>query len=240
MANRADAAAAPLASLSLAARLQTAPDSTLVQFAGHSFTLGALRAAHNAREAAFAQAGAAGVAIAKLNTVQSSATAHTGTKPVTNSGRVAFGVPISTSVVEPGSDYAGAPADMRAFCAGAAASACLYVPAGQNLSVYNNLILDVDAFIDQAQCAKEGGSWSNYGYGWGSGGLECGFSYPTSVDVHFTPSPSFQLQSNVKCDTTLWKPTVDKNGAVVIQLATTSTNFTSGNTPTCVINVTLL
>jgi hypothetical protein len=182
-----------------------------------------------------------GIALAgQLKPGPSPGALHVGTVPVNSPGRVVGQAPVSTSVIEPASDYATAPADMRAFCTGVAASACLYVPAAQILSIYNNVILDVDAFIDQGQCAKEGGSWGNYGYGWGSGGDECGFSYPPSVDVHFTPSSSFQLASNVKCDTSLWKPTVDKDGAVAIQLATTSTNITSGNNPTCVIDVTLL
>jgi hypothetical protein len=227
--------AVPLARLSLQERLRTAPASTVVRLGTRTVTLGQMRAAHTAREANLEKAGVLGVNAAGALKAQ---------KPVVlrapvrgNISRNLGAVLSSNAVVEPPSQYSSTPADMKAFCSNANASACLYLPPQQQLTPWNGAILDQDGLIDQSTCQKEGGSWGLW-FSWN--GDVCGFNYPTSVVVHFTPSSSYKLTQTASCDKSMWSYQVDVHGAISIQAVPQYyANITTGTNPTCVVRVTL-
>jgi hypothetical protein len=137
-------------------------------------------------------------------------------------------------VSEPASDYASDPGDMKAFCAAAGASACLYLPPQQQIQVFNGFALDSDSLIDQSQCKSEGGGWMSFGWG----AWFCEFSYPMSVTVRFTPPSNYQVSSTAQCDQSVFTYQVDTHGAVAISV-TQSGFFTTGSTPWCVVKVKL-
>lgn len=137
-------------------------------------------------------------------------------------------------VVEPPSQYAAAPADMRAFCAAARASACLYLPPGQQVTAEQSGVADWDSLVTQTQCAQEGGAWSAI---WGS--YFCAFEYPASVVVHFTPAANFKLAQSASCDHGTFTYSVDVHGAVTISMAAVMpVIMTTDDNPTCVVRVT--
>lgn len=242
----------PIEKLSRTEITSGAPAATVVAIAkkgGGRFTttLGALRAAHAARELALANAGALGVAAAKrLFTKTPVAIGVRGTNPlqtgppvprqktgpiVHNPGQLA---PATTPpIVEPSSQYAGTPADMRAFCAAAHASACAYLPPQQQIQNVDGALNDLDGAIIDPQCSQEGGSQSNFG-----GGPFCWFVYPLGVTVGFTPAPSYRLSQSADCHSP-WTYNVDVHGAVVISLnANVGYIVPTGSNPTCVVRVT--
>jgi hypothetical protein len=224
----------PLARLSIAERLTTAPDSVVVQLGSRAVTLGELRAAHRAREATFTRAGASGAILGGKLASQQPVVLRSGSLASTNAGRLAGSVQTSNAVVEPASTYASAPADMKAFCSNAQGSACLYLPPDQELSQWNASILDFDALIDQAQCGKEGGTW---GALFGSIG-GCQFFYPSSVVVHFSPAANYQISSTANCDKSIFTYQIDVHGAIAIQLVHQQyANFSTGSSPSCVVRV---
>ena len=259
----ANARPVPLERLSLEQRTKTSPDSTLVEFRIKTFTLGQLRAAHQMRTASLAKARATGTLTAQnLNSQSAKAGTPAGrvdvtqpqrpkpgtpgrinvTQPqpptfqrpvVTNNGGLIHDLTAPQWVFEPASDYASAPADMKAFCAAALASACLYLPPQQEIVNYNGSALDVDALIDQSQCTSEGGSWVN-----SFDGPLCHFLYPQSVTVRFTPPSNFQVSSTAQCDQSVFTYQVDTHGAVAISIKQSGT-FTTGSSPWCVVKVKL-
>ncbi len=227
--------AVPLSRLSLRERLSTAPASTVVRLGTRTVTLGQLRAAHNAREVYLEKAGTFGLNAAGLLQKQKPVVLKVASKG--NVGRNLGPILSSNAVVEPPSQYASAPADMKAFCSNAKASACLYLPPQQQVSPWNGAILDQDGLIDQSTCQNEGGSWAQW---FSFGGYVCGFNYPTSVVVHFTPSSSYKLTQTASCDKSVWNYQVDVHGAISIQANPQYyASFTTGNNPTCVLRVTL-
>ena len=144
---------------------------------------------------------------------------------------------LSVAVVEPASQYASAPPDMKAFCASAAASACVDLPPQQQVQTDptdSSKILDLDPLLTQSQCGAEGGYWGAF---WGSS--YCSFTYPSGVIVHFTPAANYKLSSTAVCDKTLWSYQIDVHGAISIQLLPQQyLNFTTGTNPSCVVRVT--
>jgi len=224
----------PLARLSLQERLLTAPASTMVQVGRLTVPLGVLRAAHVRRDLDFVRARAAGL--------QLGAILKGGRPVVVRSGPVAVGRPplgavlATTTIVEPPSQYASAPADMKAFCAAAAASACLYLPPFQQVSPWaGGYIADFDVLIDQTQCDFEGGTWAGV---FGSPAL-CAFYYPASVVVHFDPAANYQIASTASC-AGMWTYQTDARGAVSIQLlAQYNSAFQTGASAACVVRVTV-
>lgn len=200
----------PIARLSMAERLTSAPESTTVQFGPHMATLGELRVAHRAHVAAFLRAAAmGGAARAKLASLE------------------------ALTILEPPSQYASAPGDMRAFCTAAHASACLYLPPQQQVTAEQTGVSDWDGLITQAQCAQGGGAWSGM---WNS--YFCAFEYPASVIVHFTPAANYKISQSAQCDRT-FQYTVDVHGAISISLAVAMpVIMTTDNNPTCVVTVT--
>ncbi|HEY5106742.1 MAG TPA: hypothetical protein VII73_08215 [Caulobacteraceae bacterium] len=255
-------AAVPLAQLSLQERQDTAPASTIVQVGKLSLTLGQLRAAHAAREAALSRArfsglqaagalraglapGARGMRAGGIarepiwNHPAGPAAGPRGMRP----GGIARGpvgnLAATTLVVESPTQYASAPADMKAFCSSASVSACLFLPPQQQLSVWpGGLIADFDPLIDQPQCGSEGGYWASM-FG---GPAECGFYYPSSVVVHFTPASNYHVASTASCASSTWTYQVDDHGAIAIQILpqlSSAIDFSTGNSATCVVSVTL-
>ncbi|HTV72947.1 MAG TPA: hypothetical protein VME66_04490 [Candidatus Acidoferrales bacterium] len=59
---------------------------------------------------------------------------------------------VTTSMVEPASQYASAPADMKAYCSAAQASACAYLPPQQLVQMWQGAILDLDGLLAESQC----------------------------------------------------------------------------------------
>jgi hypothetical protein len=209
------AAAVPLAKLSLSERLRSAPDSTIVQLGPRTTTLGQLRAAHRAREAALLRARSTGIVLRGKLTL----------------GNVAV---VAQPFVEPPSQYASTPADMRAFCAAAQASACLYLPPDQQVTAEQAGVSDWDSLVTQSQCAQEGGTWSAIWSDW-----FCAFNYPASVTVHFTPAANFKLAQSANCDRNTFAYKVDNHGAITISLSIAMpVIMTTGNNMTCVVSVT--
>jgi hypothetical protein len=233
--------------LSTAQRLTTAPDSTAVTAGKITTTLGKLRAAHKAREAARAHAKSAGIAahsklLGKPLTIVGIGhgfnPVHTGraTKPpIPKYVGVIHGVGtfgnLATPVIEPSSQYASAPADMKAFCAAAQASACAYLPAQQYVGIFNGVAEDFDSLISGSQCVQEGGTVNSlYGL------LSCYFGYPATITVPFSPAASFQLSQAASCSSP-WTYSVDPHGAIRIQLSVTGTEYATGNGATCIVRV---
>jgi hypothetical protein len=228
-------AAAPVTfeKLSSSQQATTLPDSTVVKVGGKlTTTLGKLRASHNAREQARVDAkskgGAAGTSLKakQLRILRLSKQA----------GRVLMN--LATPVVEPSFSYASAPADMRAFCAAAQASACAYLPPNQSVQrdpSGNGSIDDLDSQITDPQCSQEGGFMSSFG--WGS--RFCWFTYPGSVNVGFNPG-DYQIATSASCNAP-WTYNVDVHGAISITLGNTGPylNWPSGSNPTCVVRVTV-
>ena len=242
----------PLERLSDEQRGKTSPDSTLVQFRNKTFTLGQLRAAHQARTVSFPKAQASGALIAQnlINQKPSLVSAKTGTvaghvnvtqpqppadhRPViANTGGIRD-LTAAQWVTEPASDYAKVPADMKAFCAAAGASACLYLPPQQQIEMFQGSAADSDSLINQSQCQSEGGGWMTFGWGV----YVCEFFYPQSVTVRFTPPPNYQISSTAQCDQSVFSYQVDTHGAVSISIKQ-SGFFTTGSSPWCVVKVKL-
>jgi hypothetical protein len=222
----------PLATLSLQERQVSAPASTMVQVGRRTVPLGLLRAAHRLREADLVRARAAGFQIG--------ATLKTGRPVVVRAGvaRAPLGAVFATPpIVEPPSQYAAAPSDMKAFCESASASACLYLPPGQQVSPWpGGYVADFDVLIDQAQCQSEGGTWAGL---FGSQPL-CSFYYPSSVVVHFDPAANYQIASTASC-AAMWSYQADARGAVSIQLLPqfSAGPFQTGGSAACVVRVTV-
>jgi hypothetical protein len=243
----------PLQNLSTSERVSTAPDSTLVKVGPKiTTTLGKLRAAHKAHEASLANANAAGAAAhaklrAKPMLVIKKGTigpvlggfAHPSQAPYKTIPRVGGVNPVQvggliTNIVEPSSQYASAPPDMRAFCAAAQASACAYLPSQTQVDNVNGTVEQFDSLLTSTQCSQEGGAWTSFG--WGS--YFCQFNYPASVVVHFTPASNYQISQSASCNSP-WTYSVDPKGAISIQLGTTGpyANWTTPNNATCVVLV---
>ena len=237
--------AVPISHLSLAERQHSSPDSTLVTLGKKTVTLALLRRAHEARERFVLRAGAAGNEIRhqwqpKNAALPKSTVTITPQLPTSSPTRepvkvggvhpVNFSTPtpislnlsglgqaLANTVLEPQSQYESTPADMKAFCLNAWAAACLYLPPQQPaIQTLNGELLATDTLIDQGQCNSEGGRWGTY-YGNATG---CGFLYPNSVTVHFTPASNFKLRSNGQCDSSWWTFIVDPHGAVRIGMTT--------------------
>jgi hypothetical protein len=236
--------AVPLSRFTIEQRRQTLPDSTLVTLGNKNVSLGVLRRAHAARESFFNRAGAAGTDIrhtVHVKTPISPKTTYTlspqlptpgpshppiksvgGTHPInlTTPTPIAInlhglGQVLANTVLEPQSQYASAPADMKAFCLNAWAAACLYLPPQQPaIQWVNGQLLAIDTLIDKGQCSSEGGHWATY-YG---NANACGFLYPSSVMVHFTPASNFKLSSSAQCDSSWWAYTIDAHGAIKVGL----------------------
>jgi hypothetical protein len=231
------ATAAPAGSLTLQQLKSAAPASTIVQVGKQTFTLGQLRAAHDAREATFRKAGSVGLGIGGLLKKQTPIVLHERIGVIARGGAATILSP--TLVVEPRSQYASTPADMQAFCAAAAASACLYLPPQQQVSGWSDgSIVDFDYLVDQGQCGQEGGTWAAR-----FGGLSsCAFYYPSRVVVHFTPASNYKLSRTASCDQSTWTFQVDVHGAVTIQIVPQHAgygDFTTGNSAACVVRVSL-
>jgi hypothetical protein len=228
------ATAVPFEKLSMRERLNTAPDSTIVKVGPRTTTLGQLRAAHRAREATLLRAGSLGVGLRGKpipvagGGVRAVGVGHPG---VGNMGNPQL---VPQAVVEPPSQYASAPADMKAFCSAAQASACLYLPPDQYVSAAQSGVADWDGLVTQSQCAQEGGGWGDM---WG--GTYCAFNYPGSVTVHFTPAANYKLTQSASCDRRTFAYTVDVHGAITISLTAAMWGImTTDDNPTCVVSVT--
>jgi hypothetical protein len=219
----------PFEKLSLDDRLKNAPDSTVVHLGARTTTLGAMRAAHAAREAGLSQAGALGLAAqGKMTTVVGVTTVTVGAAQAVNVG----GTPPPKPVVEPQSDYASTPADMKAFCKAAAASACLYLPPDQQFFPYGGIAYETDGLVTSSQCTQEGGTWDS-----GYGGF-CQYNYPASVVVHFTPAPNYKFTQSAHCDKNIFSYTVDDHGAIEIIATVSSQGTNTGNDASCLVTVT--
>ena len=250
------ASTVPIEKLSTSQRASTAPDSTVVIVNSKlTTTLGVLRAAHKAREQAHVDAKATGAAAGHslkakpLRIERVSKTAANAVPIVGHAGPV-FGpssspapYPIvrvggyidpglllnsSTTVVEPSSSYASAPADMRAFCSAAQASACAYLPPNVYLVPSGSNLVDEDTFIPGAQCTQEGGTYD---------GILCYFAYPYQVVVNFSPG-NYQIASSASCNPP-WQYQIDVHGAIIISLAGNVIPHSSGANATCIVRVTV-
>jgi hypothetical protein len=219
----------PFEKMSIDDRLKNAPDSTVVHLGTGTTTLGAMRAAHAAREAALSQAGALGLAAqGKMTTVVGLTTVTVGGLRAVDVG----GTPPPKPVVEPQSDYASAPADMKAFCKAAAASACLYFPPGNTMYTNGNIAFEEDMLVTQSQCTQEGGGWYQ-----GYVGFYCQYNYPAVVVVHFAPAANYKFTQSAHCDKNIFSYTVDDHGAIQITANVAGLGTTTGDDASCLVTV---
>ena len=254
--------AVPLSHLSLDARRQTLPDTTLVSIGKKTVALAVLRHAHAARQSFAGKAADTSAMLRRRFRPSLPTTTATGA-PIKSTGAghpvvLASPTPISlnlsgiakvlgNTVLEPPSQYASTPADMKAFCQNAWAAACVFLPPQQPaIQLSQNKLLATDTLIDRGQCDSEGGTWSTF-YGGVTG---CGFLYPDSATVHFRPASNYKLSSSAQCDSSWWTYTVDPHGAISISLtyqALTSLGAVgvwgyagpaTGSSPWCVVYVT--
>ena len=231
----------PLQNLSTRERVSTAPDSTVVKVGPKiTTTLGKLRAAHRAHEASLTNANAAGAAPHTNLRAKPMPVIKKGTIGPVLGPRVGGINPqvggLITNIVEPSSQYASAPPDMRAFCAAAQASACAYLPSQTQVDNANGTVEQFDSLLTSTQCSQEGGAWTSFGWG----AYFCQFNYPASVVVHFTPASNYQISQSASCSNP-WTYSVDPKGAISIQLGNTGpyANWTTPNNATCVVLVTV-
>jgi hypothetical protein len=135
---------------------------------------------------------------------------------------------LATTVVERPSSYASTPADMRAFCAAAQASACAYLPPNVYLVPSGANLVDEDPYIPGAQCTQEGGTYD---------GNLCYFAYPYQVVVNFNPG-NYQVASSASCNPP-WQYQIDVHGAIIISLAGNMIPHSTAANPTCIVRVTV-
>ena len=234
----------PLERLSLADRLQGAPDSTLVVVGPKKVTLRKLRDAHGAREGSLAHVGYLGTTVANKFRALNPAAGGARLGQPTPTPRPIKLPPLGgllADVLEPPAQYAATPADMKTFCQNAWASACAYLPPQQPfVSASGGRIADVDPLLDQSQCSAEGGSYSSNG---------CVFLYPASVLVRFTPGATYQVSTSAQCDGSWWTYKVDPRGSISIGLTYQAISNLSvvgvwgyqgpptGSAPWCVVHV---
>ena len=224
----------PFEKMSMADRLNNAPDATVVHLGPVTTTLGAARAAHRAREASLSQAAGLGLAAqGKLTTVLAGAALTVGGAKTTTVGGTPTPKPTLKPSVESPSDYASVPADMKAFCKAAAASACAYLPPNQQLwfSSGRGVLIDYDGLVTQSQCTQEGGTWIP-----GSAPY-CTYNYPVWVIVHFTPAANYQFTQSAHC-ANMFTPTVDDHGAIEITVKGSGLGVATANDATCIVMVT--
>jgi hypothetical protein len=245
----------PIEKLSTSQRA-TASDSTVVTVNSKlTTTLGKLRAAHKSREQALIAAKSTGAAAgtslkaAKLQIVRLGKNTSK-ILPIVGHGGPVFGpnstptpftylrvggyldpvqlFNLSTTVVEPSSSYASAPADMRAFCSAAQASACAYFPPNVYLVPSGSNLVDEDPYIPGAQCTQEGGTYD---------GNLCYFAYPYQVVVNFNPG-NYQIATSASCNPP-WQYQIDVHGAIIIMLAGNKIPSSTGANATCIVHVTI-
>ena len=236
----------PMAKLSLNQRLATAPDSTVVRIRPRlTTTLGKLRAAHRAREAAVVNARAAGImARRRLYAKPMAVVLHVGTfhygagpapTPVTYRQHIG-GVPFSKPPVYAQKSNGGPPSLLTPTP----------VPTPfaivESASQYASAPPDMRAFCDAAHAsacaylpAQQYGQVMNgqlldydfllpqsqcgpEGGTWTVFGPSewCQFSYPPNVVVYFTPAKSYRLHQSARCDKRLWSYSVDPHGVISI------------------------
>lgn len=143
-----------------------------------------------------------------------------------------------TFVIEPASMYASQPADKKAFCAAAHASACAYLPPQQTVAQGNGSATDPDFLITDPQCSHEGGTMVTVqGIAGSPSSTSCNFVYATNVSVPFKPAKDFKLKQSASCHSP-WTYSVDVHGAVSIAIAAgTPVVVTTGSVATCVVRV---
>ncbi len=100
-------------------------------------------------------------------------------------------------VPENASALANVPRDMREFCTAAAATACLYVPAGLYVQVDAISMVTADLLIDKKTCLNDTGEWFT-----DSPTPSCVFTYPTRAVNSFDPgsTPTFGFNFSDGCN----------------------------------------
>ena len=186
------------------------PDATLVRLAfGRVASLGVLRSEHQARMARFAKAASANVT---LNRESAPPTPDNKKKPLPR------GKQVTMDPIKQG------PADYRAFCNAAHASACLYFPPRATLYPPDggpgeppNSLVDFDALIDEPKACESEGGYERYANG---KALSCVYSYPGLYSSNFNPGPpppGDQIGGNVtwtkQCSSSI-ALTIDPHGAI--------------------------
>jgi hypothetical protein len=197
-----------------AQNVQTLPDSTTLTINGKSYTLAALRAAHNARLERFSRAASLAQS---FHIVPRLAVPISGGK-ATTSGPKAVG-PLKNILSEAGVPV---PNDLQQFCATAAATACLYVPSivvgGDNVGNGVVYFAEIDPLIfDPNVCASSGGRFNN------SNPPSCSFFYPAQFLGNFTPSVAAgdPVTFTVNCPSPA-QYTTDPHGAIKLSISTST------------------
>ena len=200
------------------------PDHTRVSVGKYLVTLGALRAAHQARAmhvASAASAGsAAGQALSSLKGIP------VGIDPALLGKVSLLGVP----VIEPATEFADNALDQQKFCNAAQAAVCLYYPASTTLFQGGGWSSEIDPYITDVSLCKSGG-----GDPLADG---CQYNYDAWHKALFSPGSGFTYK--VACDAKYWNVvTVDKHGAILVHsVIPGGTTFSTGASPSsCVIRV---
>jgi hypothetical protein len=226
-------AAAPAGALKIEqlspAQRASMPDATKVTLKnGVVVTLGFLRALHVRRVARFAGA----LQLGKNFTDKASPAVGKGDRNLLNAASPQLQqVPMKPILM-------GA-ADYRSFCAGAAASGCLYFPAGAFLGSiygYTGYFFESDPLVTDANvCSQEGGVMY---------GGNCVYPYPVLYQENFnpgTPPPGQPIGAGVTSKVSCNQPFaahVDPKGAIQMEFTLTQADFTTGAiAPSCVVHV---
>ncbi|HLY21903.1 MAG TPA: hypothetical protein VKT83_05500 [bacterium] len=203
-----------LESLSAADRASL-PDATLIKLKiGATVSLGVLRSEHKLRLQRFATAAKLGAL--QLQTLLKSEKNEGSLTPLPmNFSRSSFKVS--------GKEFVGPfPADFLAFCKGAAATACLYLPIAVYYSIRTNYV-DFDALItDSKVCQSEGGV-AKYG--------GCNYHYPIQYGLTFKPgkptAQGYPVTQSAACPSP-FTYAVDPRGAVSLNARNFQTYSTYG------------
>lgn len=212
------------------AERETLPDSTKFAVRGRVVSLGQFRAAHKARmeHRAAASGRASRLSLANKSVLHAALLPSGGGK--VHAMVLATATPFPTNLLagaltqppvpQKAADLAKAPRDAREFCAAAAATVCLYIPAGAYFRNEDASMWTFDPLIDQPTCTADGGVW-------GPGLLSafgapdvCHFKYPTQDVNSFVPgsTPTFAYVFSDSC-TPKFTTVADQKGALSIELA---------------------
>ncbi|MBV9438453.1 MAG: hypothetical protein JOZ24_00525 [Candidatus Eremiobacteraeota bacterium] len=213
------------------------PDSTTVLIGSRAVTMRVLRQEHQMRMQRFAQASALGARIrisaGSLQRPPAGVRAATGqvnptifntehaVPPLKNLDQGAFTVP----------------ADSVAFCAGAGATGCFYLPGGVTLYVDAGNAFDFDPLIQDAGiCSNEGGMLTG-GFGSFTLGSGCYYVYPHDFLGNFQPGASAKGPTTFKSSCApMMQVQTSSHGAIKITPQLPASAFNPGAAPvTCVV-----
>ncbi len=220
-----------------AAKLQTLPDSTAVQFGERTILLGTLRAEHQARLQRFSHAASLGMKY-KVPAGGGGTTQNPTPKPT---GKLGILVPIFLTgmvAVKPIKNLTVSgplPKDYVDFCDATGATACLYLPPSTTMFVHLSTFEDRDPLIiDPGVCAADGGSLQSPAIGLPK---SCVFAYPRRFLGNFVPGSAAKGATtfSTNCPPSVNVKT-DPKGAIQMEIEVSGTKIVTGSYNLCVVH----